>query len=123
MTSNWTASALRTWHGDDVNRSLQMIHAALGLAGETGELVDMLKKHLYKPGNFTSRAAVADELGDVFYYVLILAHLWGLTLDEVADLLFDKLADGHGWPGSGDKIKNMIAHGDPRPAQDTETSS
>lgn len=96
--------ALRTWHNTTVPLREQRLHALLGLAGETGELVDLLKKHFYKPGHEATRAVVLDELADVLYYVAILSHLWDFSFDDMAAHLAVKLADSHGWDGSGAKV-------------------
>ena len=96
--------ALLTWYGDDTSIREQQIHASLGLAGETGELIDMLKKHFYKPGREASQEQVKDELSDVLYYVAILSNLWGFSIDDMVSHLAIKLADGHGWDGSSEKI-------------------
>ncbi len=96
--------ALRTWHNATVPLREQRVHALLGLAGETGELVDLLKKHFYKPGHEATRAVVMDELADVLYYTAVLSHLWGFTFEDMAVHLAVKLADSHGWDGSGEKI-------------------
>lgn len=96
--------ALRTWHDDNVPVREQRLHAALGLAGETGELIDLLKKNFYKPGYEVNGDKVKDELSDVLYYLAVIAHLWGFTIDDMAIHLREKLADGHGWNGSGEKI-------------------
>ena len=72
------------------------IYPALGLAGETGELVDKLKKILRdqngKVGEFT-REAICRELGDILWYVAMLAKELDLELDQVAQVNLDKLAD------------------------------
>ena len=96
--------ALRTWHDDSVPVREQRLHAALGLAGETGELIDLLKKHFYKPDYEADGDKVKDELSDVLYYLAVIAHLGGFTIDDMAIHLRAKLADGHGWNGSGEKI-------------------
>lgn len=96
--------ALSTWYSGDVPLREQRIHALLGLAGETGELVDVLKKHFYKPGYEATQEMIKDELSDVLYYVAVLSYLWGFSFEEMAAHLAVKLADGHGWDGSGDKI-------------------
>jgi NTP pyrophosphatase (non-canonical NTP hydrolase) len=58
----------------------------LGLAGETGQLLSEYKKHL-RDGDahrlFKDR--VAEELGDLLWYVSNVASKFGLDLDEVAD--------------------------------------
>jgi len=57
--------------------------ASMGLAGEAGEVVDELKKHLFH-GHAYRRDALIRELGDVLWYAAVLAHLAGASLDEVA---------------------------------------
>lgn len=62
-----------------------MIISLLGLAGEVGELLTEYKKHL-RDGEahhlFNDR--VAEELGDLLWYVASVAHKFGLNLNEVA---------------------------------------
>ena len=57
----------------------------LGLAGETGQLLSEYKKHL-RDGDahrlFGER--VAEELGDLLWYIANVASKFGLDLDEVA---------------------------------------
>ena len=98
---------LRTWHDNSVPVREQRLHAALGLAGETGELIDLLKKHFYKPGYEVNGDKVKDELSDVLYYLAVIAHLWGFSIDDMVEHLSIKLADGHGWSGSGEKIASQ----------------
>jgi NTP pyrophosphatase (non-canonical NTP hydrolase) len=68
----------------------RLINGALGLAGESGEAADVLKKHLFH-GHPLDRDALKKELGDVLWYVAALASAAGLTLDEVAQHNLDKL--------------------------------
>ena len=89
--------ALRTWHNGDFPRQLMRDHAVLGLVGEAGELADLHKKHRFKPGHESTPGERLDELGDVLYYVAILAWLDGVTIDELSQLNADKLEGGHGW--------------------------
>jgi NTP pyrophosphatase (non-canonical NTP hydrolase) len=56
---------------------------ALGLAGEAGEVTDLLKKHLFH-GHELDRAKLAAELGDVLWYVSALATHLGVDLSDVA---------------------------------------
>ncbi len=89
--------ALRTWHTSATPWNRQRDHAILGLVGEAGEVAEQHKKDVFKPGHDSTKAGRLDELGDVLYYVAILAHLDGATLEDVSRLNADKLADGHGW--------------------------
>ena len=91
--------ALVTWH-KNLAKHLQHRHALLGLVGEAGELANQYKKHLFKPGHESTRDARLDELGDILYYLAILAHLDGCTIDELSRLNYEKLTrngDNHGW--------------------------
>ena len=98
---NIQRQALKTWYSDGSSLREQRIHALLGLAGETGELVDLMKKHFYKPGRETTQDKVKDELSDVLYYVAVLSHLWGFTFEDMTAHLAVKLAGGHGWRNDG----------------------
>lgn len=63
--------------------------AALGLAGEVGEVIEHLKKHMRDgkhPGD-----ALKLELGDVLHYLTVLAGAYGWTLDELAQANIAKL--------------------------------
>ena len=88
---------LRTWADEGQTHQQQVMHAVLGLGGEAGELLDLLKKHFFKPGRAATAEAVMDELADVLYYAAVLAHLWGFTFEDMQAHLARKLADGHGW--------------------------
>ena len=92
--------ALETWHDPALfPESLQTDHAVLGLVGEAGEVANQYKKHLFKPGHQSTREERLLELGDALYYLAILAHLDGATLDDVSRLNYEKLTrdGGHGW--------------------------
>lgn len=62
----------------------------LGLAGEAGEVVDILKKHLHH-GHPLDAAKVSKELGDVLWYVALIADRCGLNLNDVAKENVEKL--------------------------------
>ena len=60
-----------------------LIQSALGLAGETGEAVDVIKKWHRKP--YTEpidRAKLGPELADVFVYLLHLCTAAGIDLED-----------------------------------------
>lgn len=60
-----------------------LVNAALGLSGETGEVIELVKKHRFhsKP---LDPARFAEELGDVLWYLSALCEAQGLSLDKVA---------------------------------------
>lgn len=64
-------------------------YMALGLAGEAGEVANVVKKDWRAAGlnaGLTSgtRAKLLDELGDVLWYLAALASAADLTLEEIA---------------------------------------
>lgn len=63
---------------------------ALGLAGEAGEVADLLKKHLGH-GHPLDKEKLVKELGDVLWYVAGLANNLGVALSEVAGRNIEKL--------------------------------
>lgn len=63
---------------------------ALGLAGESGEVIDDIKKK-YFHGRTIDPNHTIEELGDVMWYVANIATQLGVTLDEVIERNADKL--------------------------------
>ena len=63
-----------------------------GLAGEVGELASLFAKHWRGDGDLNHDHATA-ELGDILWFVAMLAHELGYDLSEVAQGNLDKLAD------------------------------
>lgn len=66
------------------------VMTALGIAGEAGEYVDMVKKAVYH-GHALDREKALLELGDILWYVAVAAHERGATLDVVMAKNIDKL--------------------------------
>jgi NTP pyrophosphatase (non-canonical NTP hydrolase) len=79
--------AMRT-HEDD--GPVRLASYALGIAGEAGEVADLVKKHIGH-GHPLDQNKLKNELGDVLWYVAGLAHLHGLSLSDVAQANVDKL--------------------------------
>lgn len=68
----------------------RQIIAALGLAGEAGEFANMIKK-LTAHGHAITAEELADELGDILWYLAEAATASNITLDEVASRNVEKL--------------------------------
>ena len=69
---------------------------ALGLTGEAGELADKIKKvYRDKSGVFKQeeRDEIAKELGDVLWYLTRLGATLGFSLEQIASMNIEKLAD------------------------------
>ncbi len=63
--------------------------AALGLAGETGEVMEHLKKH-YRDGKVPGNE-LRLELGDVLHYLTVIAHSYGWSLSDIMEANIEKL--------------------------------
>ncbi len=68
----------------------QRLIAALGLAGEAGEVAELVKKQIGH-GHAVSDEAIAKELGDALWYVAAVATLYELDLGQIATQNIDKL--------------------------------
>lgn len=68
----------------------KLANAACGLAGEAGEVVDLLKKHLFQERSL-DLGEVKAELGDVMWYVSYLCLTLGLDLNSVIQGNIEKL--------------------------------
>ena len=60
---------------------IRVLHAALGVATEAGELLDAVKKHVYY-GKPLDRVNLFEEVGDLFWYMAILADELGFSFDD-----------------------------------------
>jgi NTP pyrophosphatase (non-canonical NTP hydrolase) len=67
-----------------------VLNGVLGLAGESGECCDIVKKVKFQ-GHTMDPAHLEEELGDVLWYVAETASGLGLSLEDVAKANLDKL--------------------------------
>lgn len=74
--------AIRTANYTD-NKFFDISVLAMGLAGESGEVVDIIKK-VVGHGHDLNTSQVKDELGDVLWYIAVLAHRMGIGMQELA---------------------------------------
>ena len=73
-------------------------YPTLGLAGEAGEVANIVKKIQRDFGGEITdeiRAKLKDELGDVLWYISACADELNLTLKEIAEFNVEKLAKRH----------------------------
>lgn len=64
-------------------------NVGLGLAGESGEVADIIKKHLC--GNPLNKEHLQEELGDILWYIAEACHVFDIDLMEIAKGNIEKL--------------------------------
>lgn len=62
----------------------------LGVAGEAGEVADIIKKELGH-GHVRDAEKMAKEIGDVLWYLAVLADEYGYNLSDIATMNIEKL--------------------------------
>ena len=67
-----------------------VLNGCLGLAGESGELLDMVKKWIFHNTRL-DRNHAKKEVGDVMWYVAMICHTFGWDLDEILQMNVEKL--------------------------------
>lgn len=79
-------------------------NAAYGLNGESGEVIDLLKKHEFQ-GHELDREKLIDEAGDVCWYIALLGSALGVSLEEIMQRNVDKLK--RRYPDGFDKNRSI----------------
>ena len=103
---DYQRGALRTAARRD--KKNELLHLVLGLVGESGEIAEKFKKWIRDLDSDEARIDRADitkELGDVLWYIAVLADYLDLSLDDIARTNLAKLASRQGrgvLRGSGD---------------------
>lgn len=92
MPNEYQQEALRTESGvkrEELHHA-RLLQGLMGLNGEAGECIDILKKHLFQEHWF-DREHLAKELGDVTWYLAVSAAALGITLEEILEMNVEKL--------------------------------
>lgn len=66
------------------------LHAAVGLSGESGEILDLVKKS-WCYGKVLDRNKMLEEAGDVYHYFTMLCIKMGWTMEDVISNNVEKL--------------------------------
>ena len=92
--NDYQKAALKTTRGHDEHNEL--FHLVLGLTGETGEVAEKFKKLVRDKDSDIKQLDLNDmskELGDVLWYLAVLADFLGISLEDIAQTNLTKLAD------------------------------
>ena len=77
-----------------LDREGRLMDAAAGLAEESGEVLALVRKHLYQQRPL-DRDRLIEELGDALWCLAITARTAGVSLDDVAAANIAKLSGRH----------------------------
>jgi NTP pyrophosphatase (non-canonical NTP hydrolase) len=75
----------------------EKVYLGLGLAGETGEVVDILKKIIRadeeERKKYKAKEKLHDELGDVLWYWVRICDAFGFSPSAIMDANIEKLQE------------------------------
>lgn len=75
--------------------NVRLLHAAIGLCTESGEIQDQIKKHLFY-GKPLDKVNMIEELGDIMWYVGVACATLDVSLEEVMQKNHEKLKARYG---------------------------
>ena len=81
--------AMRTLN-PEIDKKELILNAAMGLCGESGEVIDLVKKHLFH-GHDLDDEKLIKELGDVAWYLAEAATALNVNLSEILEKNIKKL--------------------------------
>ena len=87
--SQYQALALRTMN-PDISKKDMLVNSMMGLCGESGEAIDLVKKHLFH-GHELDKEKLVKELGDIAWYLAEAAQAIDVPLEEILEKNIEKL--------------------------------
>ena len=92
MTGNEYQKRAMTTLNPDLSKKDMLINAVMGLCGESGEAIDIVKKHLHQ-GHELDKEKLQKELGDIAWYLAEAAYALDIPLDEILEGNIAKLKE------------------------------
>lgn len=90
MTINEYQKLAMTTLNPEIDKKGILVNSVMGLCGESGEVVDMVKKHLFQ-GHALDKEKFAKELGDIAWYLAEAATAIDIPLESIFEGNIDKL--------------------------------
>ena len=90
MTINEYQKLAMTTLNPALDKKDVLINGVMGLCGESGEVIDIVKKHLAQ-GHELDREKIIKELGDVAWYMAEIAMVLDVELEDVLVQNIEKL--------------------------------
>ena len=97
-----------------MDSSKLIINGAMGLCGEAGEVIDLIKKWVFQ-GHELYKEDVEEELGDALWYAAILCEGIGTNMEEVMQKNIGKLKRRY---PDGFEVERSVNRGDAQEAGD-----
>ena len=91
MTINEYQEKAMTFLNKELSEKDILINGVMGLCGESGEVIDIVKKHLAQ-GHELNKDKIIEELGDVCWYIAEIASVLNVKLEDVLKGNIDKLS-------------------------------
>ena len=92
MTINEYQQLAMTTLNPQLDKKDVLINGVMGLCGESGEVIDIVKKHLHQ-GHELDREKLIKELGDVAWYLAEAAWALDVPVEDVLAGNIEKLKD------------------------------
>ena len=90
MTVNEYQALAMTTLNPELSKKEVLINSVMGLCGESGEAIDIVKKWLAQ-GHDLDREKLARELGDIAWYLAETAWALEIPLEEILQANIEKL--------------------------------
>ena len=90
MTVNEYQKLAMTTLNPELGKKDVLINGVMGLCGESGEVIDIVKKWLAQ-GHELDKEQLAKELGDVAWYLAETAYALDIPLEDILQGNIDKL--------------------------------
>ena len=90
MTINEYQKLAMTTLNPQLDKKDVLINGVMGLCGESGEVIDIVKKHLAQ-GHELDKEKIIKELGDVAWYMAEIATVLDVDLEDVLVQNIEKL--------------------------------
>lgn len=91
MTFNDYQKLARRTANLDGSPTVRVVNWTLGLTGEAGEVADLVKKGVFHGHTDITAEDIAEELGDLLWYVANTASELGFSLEDIAAVNIEKL--------------------------------
>lgn len=90
MTINEYQRLAMTTLNPELDKKDVLINGVMGLCGESGEAIDIVKKWLAQ-GHALDKSKLAKELGDIAWYLAETAYALDIPLEDILQGNIDKL--------------------------------